>query len=147
MLLKIIIGMFFSGLVLSGCAQQRDLPKTDCAFSAGACTKAVQDMQVSFDITPKHVPAMAELVFTVLLQRQGKPVDDAHVSLDLTMPGMYMGLNRPLLKFIWSGRYEGKGILQRCPSGQKIWKAEVVIEHPSFLGKALKTGFLFEAAK
>ncbi len=35
------------------------------------------------------------------------------------MPGMFMGKNRPALKKVSDGRYEGKGVITRCPSGNK----------------------------
>ncbi|MBI5665581.1 MAG: FixH family protein [Nitrospirae bacterium] len=86
-----------------------------------------KDIDVVFDINPKPVYPMNELVFSVTVTENGSPVTDASVNVDLTMPGMFMGINRPVLKHIKDGRYEGQGILPKCPHGGKKWMAEVTI--------------------
>jgi hypothetical protein len=43
------------------------------------------------------------------------------------MPGMFMGKNRPALKQVSDGRFEGKGVITTCPSGKKTWQAEVIV--------------------
>ena len=40
---------------------------------------------------------------------------------------MNMGPNRVILKSAGPGTYEGRGIIVRCPSGRKIWRATVKI--------------------
>lgn len=144
MVTRFIFVLVSAAFVLSGCARQNAVPKTDCNLAAGACVKSLQGNRVSFDVLPKPVASMTELVFTVSLSANGRPFKAEHVSLDLTMPGMYMGANRPALTLGEDGKYSGKGILPRCPSGQKIWKAEIVIERPSSGEAPLKTSFLFE---
>ncbi len=76
----------------------------------------------------------------VRLTRHGASVDDAEVGLDLTMPGMYMGKNTPLMKHVAGGRYEGTGVIMRCPSGKKLWRATVSVTAKKKPGAA----FLFE---
>jgi hypothetical protein len=49
------------------------------------------------------------------------------IAVDLTMPGMYMGKNRVILKRESPGKYTGKGIIPLCPSGRKLWKATVTV--------------------
>ena len=71
---------------------------------------------------------MVENTFVVIVTRNGKPITDASVRLDLSMPHMFMGRNQPVLKQVKDGRYEGKGIITRCASGRKTWQADVVVE-------------------
>jgi hypothetical protein len=41
------------------------------------------------------------------------------------MPAMDMGKNRVTLKQTNSGTYEGRGVIVRCRSGRRTWKATV----------------------
>ena len=101
----------------------------------------VDNIQVEFNVDPKPVKSMNDLLFTVVLKREKQPVSDASVSIDLTMPGMFMGVNRPLLKHVKGGRYEGRGTLPVCPHGGKLWKAEVGVVRE---GKTASVSYLFE---
>jgi len=85
---------------------------------------------------------MSELAFSIALTRGNKPVTDASsVLLDLSMPGMFMGNNRPILKKVNDGRYEGSGVIIRCLSGKKTWQAEVAVTRAN---KTSVVDFLFE---
>ncbi|WP_333652523.1 FixH family protein [Dissulfurispira sp.] len=95
-----------------------------------------------FDCNPKPVKSMSEILFGVTLREKDKPVQDASVEIYLTMPGMFMGDNRILLMHKEKGRYEGKGVIARCPSGKRIWKADVIIVHPS--KKTTHASYVFE---
>ncbi len=96
----------------------------DCAIDQGPCSRTAGMREVIFDITPKPVKTMKELTFTVrAVGKNSAPT----VLLDLSMPGMYMGRNEVILKKTPDGSYSGKGIIPRCPSGNKRWKAEVAI--------------------
>jgi hypothetical protein len=44
---------------------------------------------------------------------------------------MSMGENRRTLIGAGAGRYAGKAVLVRCPSGRRDWVATVVIEAPA----------------
>jgi hypothetical protein len=116
--------------------------RTACDFQRGSCLiETVEGMTIEFDIQPKPVATMSELTFIVNLSRGGSPVTDASTALDLSMPGMFMGKNRPVLKQVYDGRYEGRGIITKCPSGKKTWQAEVTVEHA---GKTDVASFVFE---
>jgi hypothetical protein len=65
---------------------------------------------------------MSELLFSVTLEEGGISIKDAEVELELTMPGMYMGENKPVFSQKEKGRYEGKEILPRGPKGEKPGK-------------------------
>jgi cytochrome c5 len=103
--------------------------KTDCDIQSGPCINTVgeENLRVLFNVIPRPVTSMSELLFSITLEKEGVPVQDAEVELELTMPGMYMGENWPVLSQNGKGRYEGKGILPRCPKGDKTWKGEVKI--------------------
>lgn len=101
----------------------------DCIIDKAPCIRVIEsrNIQISFDINPKPVTPMTELAFRVDITSSGKPVTDAEISLDLTMPGMFMGINRPIIKHVKDGTYEGKGVIPVCKHGGKIWKAEITI--------------------
>lgn len=115
---------------------------TPCAIQLSSCFQRTLDgMNVEFDIQPKPVTTMSELNFVVTLTRNGTPVTDASIQVDLSMPGMFMGTTRPKLEHVGKGRYEGSGMLMRCASGRKTWQADVLI------GQAAQTavaGFQFD---
>jgi hypothetical protein len=113
-----------------------------CDIQSSSCVqKAADGMTIEFDIHPKPVTAMSDLRIIVLLSQKGVPVADASVRLDLAMPGMLMGVNRPVLSHMQPGRYEGKAVIVRCPSGKKTWKANIAIEGQS---GSVTADFLFE---
>ena len=135
MLLPGIVGI---GALPASAAENR----TACDIQRGSCLIETGDgMTIEFDAQPKPVAAMSELTFIVNLSRGGSPVTDASTALDLSMPGMFMGKNRPVLKQVYDGRYEGKGIITRCSSGKKTWQADVTVKHA---GKTAVASFVFE---
>jgi hypothetical protein len=110
------------------CSADNAKERADCNIQLGPCIgKAGSGTEVTFDITPRPVKSMAELLFTVTVRKDGKPITGADVTLDLTMPGMVMGKNNPGLSPGKDGRYAGKGVIIRCPSGKKVWKAEIIV--------------------
>jgi len=96
----------------------------DCDVHAGPCSADLFGTQVSLNIDPKPVRAMQDLVFTVTLVGD-KVVADPYI--DLGMPGMNMGRNRVLLKPAGKLVYKGEGIIVRCPSGRRTWKAKLTV--------------------
>jgi hypothetical protein len=114
-----------------------------CDIQHGSCSATTASgMSIEFDVQPKPVKPLSKLQFMVTLTDKGKALTNASVGLDLTMPGMYMGKNAPVMKHISKGRYEGSGVITRCMSGRKTWRADVTVEN----GGAKETaGFLFEA--
>ncbi len=123
-------------------AAEPNIVRHTCAINAGPCIATTPDgaYEVVFDITPKPVAAMRELSFRVRLTDKTALLTNAAVTIDLSMPGMYMGNNRVALAF-HDGAYEGTGVIVRCPSGKKTWQADVVIRSS---GKTAVTGFIFE---
>jgi hypothetical protein len=113
-----------------------------CDIQIGPCIMRLGDgMTIEFDIQPKPVAAMTESTFVVIVTRNGMPIKDASIHLDLSMPHMFMGKNQPILNHIRDGRYEGKGIITRCASGRKTWQADVAA---GSAGKTAVAAFVFE---
>ncbi len=112
-----------------------NLQQDACSFVTGSGTT------IQFDIQPKPVKSMSDLNFIVALQENDKAVSNASVPLNLSMPGMYMGTNAPVMKPTGNGRYEGTGTITRCMSRKKTWQADITIHR----GDALQSAsFVFE---
>ncbi|HUV77787.1 MAG TPA: hypothetical protein VMW06_07000 [Desulfobacterales bacterium] len=128
-LLRILfVGIFLLSMVIYGVpaqgAEKDHSALVNCDIQQTSCTQELSDTQVVLDITPKPVKAMADLTFRITLT--GKQPEAAPY-IDLGMPGMKMGPNRVPLKSMGNGVYEGTGIIVRCPSGKKVWKATVTV--------------------
>jgi hypothetical protein len=77
---------------------------------------------------------MAELTFSVTVT-PGTAIPST-LTLDLSMPGMYMGKNQVVLQRKSTCTWEGKGVIVRCMSGRKLWQATIVsadLGNPSFI--------------
>jgi hypothetical protein len=99
-----------------------------CDLGAGPCTRAVDGaggLELSADLGPRPLAAMRELAVAVELRRAEAPVDGAAVRVAFAMAGMEMGENAVALAPAGGGRYQGKAILVRCPSGRHDWIATV----------------------
>jgi YtkA-like len=129
---------FWIILVLVGGASAAE---NRCRVDDGPCTAAAGEVSVSLEIEPRPVRAMKLLTFAVILRDSSRKLEDASVSIDLTMPGMEMGRNVIELKHAGGGRYEGKGVIVRCPSGGRTWKAAITVVRRS---GAATADFLFE---
>ena len=107
--------------------------KPDCDIHAGACTKKAASTSVTLEISPRPVRHMQELLFSVTLKPCGTMPDT--LMLDLSMPGMDMGKNQVTLLKKNNCLYQGKGIIVKCKSGRKLWKATVLsakLGNPAF---------------
>ena len=114
-----------------------------CDIQIGSCIARIGDGTViEFDVQPKPVMVMTESAFVVIVIKNGTPIPDASVHLDLSMPHMFMGKNQPVLKQVKDGRYEGTGVITRCASGKKTWQADVFTIGAD--GKTAVAAFVFE---
>ena len=114
----------FSGTSTSAADKYQKM--INCDPNKSACKQQLEDITVVLDINPKPVKAMQELVFQVTLEGNNPRISSAP-AIDLGMPGMDMGPNHVALKSIDNGKYRGKGIIVRCPSGRTIWQATVTV--------------------
>jgi hypothetical protein len=76
------------------------------------------------NIQPKPVKAMQDLTFTLTFSGE-KPAVNPYI--DLGMPGMDMGKNRVILKPAGDSVFQGVGVIVRCRSGRRTWKATVTV--------------------
>ena len=132
-----VVLLFFAGwpfFVINGASAQEINSKPDCDINMAACKKNSRGAEIMFDITPKPVKAMRELTFTVTLKNSAA---SGKIIVALGMPDMYMGENKVVLKRSEKDTYSGKGIIPKCSSGMRLWRATV--ETPE--GK--KADFLF----
>ena len=97
---------------------------TNCDIQLGPCTNTREGLAVTLDIFPRPVKAMKELTFRLTLT--GRELSD-NPHIDLSMPGMAMGPNRVLMARVGSNTYEGQGVIVKCPSGRRTWKAAVTL--------------------
>ena len=103
------------------------------AIHAGPCTKTVANRNVTLEIDPKPVRHMQELTFRIRID----PCEGlaSNLLLDLAMPGMVMGRNQVRMTRINACTWEGKGIIVRCMSGRRLWRATLLspeLGNPSF---------------
>lgn len=124
-------------LLLGHSLAAEDAP--DCNLERGSCITKIGDKEITFDVSPKPVKAMEELAFRLVIKRnppspplrkggqEGMKELPEKITVDLSMPGMYMGKNQVLLKKGPDGTYSGKGIIPKCRSGRRLWRATVDI--------------------
>jgi hypothetical protein len=98
-----------------------------CDLAAGPCAQPAGPFEARLELAPRPLRTMAELAAVLELRRDGAPVDGATVFLAFDMRDMSMGENRRQLTGVGGGRYTGKAVLVRCPSGRKDWIATVVV--------------------
>jgi hypothetical protein len=101
--------------------------------SEGSFVAVAGGRKILLDIAPKPLKAMRELTFSVEVPGYG---DAGNPWIDLGMAGMRMPLNRIDLRKEGDGRYRGKGVVVKCPSGMRTWTAAVNLPGE---GKALIT--------
>lgn len=138
-------------VTLLACGRTAPMDQVDCNIDYGPCTRTAgrdNAVLVTFDIGPKPVSAMKRLYFTVKATRNGEPLKDAGVSADLTMPGMRMMDNIISLKQTVPGVYVGEGVIVRCSSGKKVWRADIIIapgedRHQGGAPEEVAASFLF----
>ena len=109
----------------------------NCDLHQGACTQSLAGSTITLAVTPRPVKAMQDLSFQVTFSSK-LPPDTKPPYIDLGMPGMNMGPNRVQLKFAGNATYEGSGVIVRCPSGRRTWRATVTIPD------AGQTDFIFD---
>ncbi len=101
-----------------------------CDLAAARCAAAAGPLRIALDLGPRPLRAMRELQVSAEVREGGVPVERAEVSVAFSMPGMVMGENRAALAPAGPGRFAGKAVLVRCPSGRGDWRAEVTVRRP-----------------
>ena len=132
--LLIVLLLAFSS---SGNAGDKYRELINCDLHQGACARNLSGSTVTLAVTPRPVRAMQDLLFRVAFSAK-LPPNAKLPYIDLGMPGMKMGRNRVQLKFAGSDTYEGRGVIVRCPSGRRTWRATITV--PDFG----QTDFIFD---
>lgn len=114
-----------------------------CDLSGGPCARRVGAATVTLEAAPRPLRAMADLEFTVTVAPPGS-AGTGPGRIALTMPGMHMGDNRVALAPAGEGRWRGRGVVVRCPSGGRSWAAEVELPAGGAGPPPLRTTFTFE---
>ena len=108
----------------------------NCLIQDGPCIQEVAGRKVTLEVLPRPVRAMQDLIFKITID--GNHILSQPPHIDLNMPAMDMGRNRVSLKLNDNGAYEGTGVIVRCKSGHRTWRATVNVPG---IGK---TDFIFD---
>jgi hypothetical protein len=112
-----LVAVSADGNQLPDPAAAGELPENAAAQQAG-------DLLVTFAISPYPPTAYQQSTFEVTLaDASGKPVDDATISLDLTMPEMPMPPNDMIMQSLSNGKYQSTGRFTM----RGWWRIEVII--------------------
>ena len=133
-ILLTILLLSFSG---SGSADDKYRELINCDLHQRVCIQNLSGTTVTLAVTPRPVKAMQDLLFQVTLNAK-LPPNTQLPYIDLGMPGMKMGPNRIQLKSAGNDTYEGRGVIVKCPSGRRTWRATVTV--PDFG----QTDFIFD---
>lgn len=101
-----------------------------CDLGRGPCTALLAGGgTVTLAVGPRPLRTMAELEVTAELRQDGAALAGAEVAVRLDMKGMQMFPVEARLAPAGPGRYAGRAVLVRCPSGRKDWTATVQVTH------------------
>ena len=108
-----------------------------CDLHHSPCEIKIQDdTTFELDISPKSIPLMQEIKFTVKSNNENLE----NLNLNIYATNMFMGdLNLPLQN-LGNGNYEAVGTLPTCPPGDMQWNAEIRVEK---LDKTIGARFQF----
>jgi hypothetical protein len=116
-----------------------------CDPSQAPCARVVGGATVTLELGPRPVRPMTDLLFTVSIAPPGAAGTGAgHLVLD--MPGMAMGENRVVLREAGAGRWTGAGVLVRCPSGKRTWRATLELPPARPGAPVVSSSFVFEVS-
>lgn len=106
--------------------ERRLVAAAPCDLGASPCTRVLPGGdEVTLELGPRPLRMMTELAAVVSVTRAGAPVEPDGITVAFAMPGMQMGKNEVKLARRGAGRFEGKAVLVRCPSGRRDWIATV----------------------
>lgn len=102
--------------------------KENCNLHEKSCEVVLPSQEsLSFEISPKPIPLMKPLVFSV------KTTDTTLNTIELTLfaTNMNMGLHSIKLLHKGDGLYQGEGMLPTCVVGNMNWQANIILNKPS----------------
>jgi hypothetical protein len=131
----VVSSPYEEGLKLGG--KDAAAPVAACDAGTSPCARALPGGgEVTLELAPRPLATMKELAVRVDLG--GGAAEGTDVSVSFSMPRMNMGQNRSRLARTAPGRYEGKAVLVRCPSGSREWSAEVQVTSPGAPARAAR---------
>ena len=95
----------------------------NCSIQDGPCVREMAGHKVTLEVLPRPVIAMQDLIFKVTID--GDITLSKPPFIELNMPAMNMGRNRVSLKLNDKDVYQGSGVIVRCKSGHRTWRATV----------------------
>lgn len=111
----------------SSCTKKKRKAPPVCEVNSTTCSSTLEDgTTVTFSIEPRPVRSMALLKFDVGVA--GGPGSPSNISLDFKMPAMYMGENKVALTSSSGGHFVGTGTIVKCPTGDRLWDAAVLVQ-------------------
>ncbi len=117
------------------------LPLDGCDPQKGACIRKLPGGgELRFEITPRPIPVVKPL----RLVARVKGLRPRRVEVDFSGVSMNMGYNRPRLKQVTSGRFEGETMLSVCIRQRMDWEAKVLLYLPD---KVLAVPFRFDTIR
>lgn len=120
-------GMLVLALLLSACQKNTSTGGNQPSQPTGGLTTKAGEYTVNVGITPWPAK-VGDAYFNVqVADRAGKPVDDAKVTLSLSMPSMSMGGPTVETAPKGQGTYMGKATLSMASD----WAAEVSVKPPN----------------
>lgn len=117
--LMIIIFVVGIALILIGL-----MPASTTNSSANRMIAKAGNLNVQLVMTPAPAAFSTTTFDITITDEKGTPVSDAIVSLDLTMPSMYMPANRPRAQALGDGKYRATGRFTMRGG----WQIAVIIE-------------------
>jgi hypothetical protein len=85
----------------------------------------VGNLNVSLALAPYPPSGFSKSDFDVTLtDDKGQPLADAKISLNLTMPAMWMPTNTPAAQHVGNGRYHATGLFTM----RGLWRIEVIVD-------------------
>lgn len=97
---------------------------TSTSTSAKTLTAKAGNLNVALAMTPPPAAFSVTTFDITLTDDKGTPINDAVVSLDLTMPSMYMPANRPVAQALGNGKYRASGRFTMRGG----WQIAVIVE-------------------
>ena len=127
----VLFTVFLLASPAGGTASDKYQEMINCELHQGACTQNLSGSTITLAVMPRPIKAMQDLLFQVTFSGKLPPNTNLPY-IDLGMPGMKMGPNRVQLKSVGTDTYEGRGVIVKCPSGRRIWRATVTIPNVGY---------------
>ena len=103
-------------------------PPLSNALPANAATQKAGNLNVTLALTPFPPVSFQQTTFDITItDEKGNAVSDAQVSLDLTMPSMWMPSNKPQAQSLGTGKYQATGRFTMRGG----WQIAVIVERGS----------------